>query len=49
MGWSLDAAAKAEIDRILAETIHDPVGPSSWPRRECVLRLGLAPYARACD
>ena len=27
MGWSLDAAAKAEIDRILEETITDPVGP----------------------
>ncbi|MGZ5917306.1 MAG: aldo/keto reductase [Methyloceanibacter sp.] len=27
MGWSLDAAAKAEIDRILAETIKNPVGP----------------------
>ena len=27
MGWSLDAAAKAEINRILAETITDPVGP----------------------
>ena len=27
MGWSLDKAAKAEIDRILAETITDPVGP----------------------
>jgi aryl-alcohol dehydrogenase-like predicted oxidoreductase len=26
-GWSLDASAKAEIDRILAETIIDPVGP----------------------
>jgi hypothetical protein len=26
-GWSLDAADKAEIDRILAETITDPVGP----------------------
>jgi aryl-alcohol dehydrogenase-like predicted oxidoreductase len=26
-GWALDAAAKAEIDRILAETITDPVGP----------------------
>jgi aryl-alcohol dehydrogenase-like predicted oxidoreductase len=26
-GWSLDAAAKAEIDRILRETIADPVGP----------------------
>jgi aryl-alcohol dehydrogenase-like predicted oxidoreductase len=26
-GWSLDASAKAEIDRILHETIHDPVGP----------------------
>jgi aryl-alcohol dehydrogenase-like predicted oxidoreductase len=26
-GWSLDAAAKAEIDRILKEEIADPVGP----------------------
>jgi aryl-alcohol dehydrogenase-like predicted oxidoreductase len=27
IGWSLDAAAKAEIDGILRETIIDPVGP----------------------
>jgi aryl-alcohol dehydrogenase-like predicted oxidoreductase len=26
-GWSLDAPAKAEIDRILRDTITDPVGP----------------------
>ena len=26
-GWRLDAAAKAEIDRILEATISDPVGP----------------------
>jgi len=26
-GWSLDTAAKAEIDRILHESITDPVGP----------------------
>ena len=26
-GWALDASAKAEIDRILRETITDPVGP----------------------
>jgi aryl-alcohol dehydrogenase-like predicted oxidoreductase len=26
-GWSLDASAKAEIDRILSGTITDPVGP----------------------
>jgi aryl-alcohol dehydrogenase-like predicted oxidoreductase len=26
-GWQLDAAAKAEIDRILAETITEPIGP----------------------
>jgi aryl-alcohol dehydrogenase-like predicted oxidoreductase len=26
-GWWLDAPAKAEINRILAETITDPVGP----------------------
>jgi len=27
MGWSLDAAARQEIDRILEKTIRDPVGP----------------------
>ena len=27
IGWPLDASAKAEIDRILRETITDPVGP----------------------
>jgi aryl-alcohol dehydrogenase-like predicted oxidoreductase len=27
MGWRLDADAQAEIDRILDETISDPVGP----------------------
>jgi aryl-alcohol dehydrogenase-like predicted oxidoreductase len=27
IGWSLDSSAKAEIDRILRETIVDPVGP----------------------
>jgi aryl-alcohol dehydrogenase-like predicted oxidoreductase len=26
-GWSLDDAAEAEIDRILDESIADPVGP----------------------
>jgi aryl-alcohol dehydrogenase-like predicted oxidoreductase len=26
-GWSLNAAAKAEIDRILRETITEPIGP----------------------
>ena len=26
-GWALDDSAKAEIDRILRETITDPVGP----------------------
>jgi aryl-alcohol dehydrogenase-like predicted oxidoreductase len=26
-GWRLDAAARAEIDRILRETITDPIGP----------------------
>jgi aryl-alcohol dehydrogenase-like predicted oxidoreductase len=26
-GWSLDSASKAEIERILRETISDPVGP----------------------
>jgi aryl-alcohol dehydrogenase-like predicted oxidoreductase len=27
IGWQLDAAARAEIDRILRETIADPIGP----------------------
>jgi hypothetical protein len=27
MGWTIDEAAMREIDRILAETIKDPVGP----------------------
>jgi aryl-alcohol dehydrogenase-like predicted oxidoreductase len=27
MGWKLDATALAQIDRILVECIHDPVGP----------------------
>jgi aryl-alcohol dehydrogenase-like predicted oxidoreductase len=27
MGWSLDATAMAEIDRIVAACVHDPVGP----------------------
>jgi aryl-alcohol dehydrogenase-like predicted oxidoreductase len=26
-GWQLDAAAMAEIDRILSETVTDPIGP----------------------
>jgi hypothetical protein len=27
LAWSLDASAKAEIDRILNEQIKDPAGP----------------------
>jgi aryl-alcohol dehydrogenase-like predicted oxidoreductase len=27
MGWSLDAASKSEIDRILREFVTDPIGP----------------------
>jgi aryl-alcohol dehydrogenase-like predicted oxidoreductase len=27
VGWKLDAAAMAEIDRIVAESVADPVGP----------------------
>jgi hypothetical protein len=27
LGWRIDAEAMAEIDRILRETIKDPVGP----------------------
>jgi aryl-alcohol dehydrogenase-like predicted oxidoreductase len=39
-GWSLDADAKSEIDRILKEEITDPVGPDFMappPRREVAL------------
>jgi aryl-alcohol dehydrogenase-like predicted oxidoreductase len=27
LGWKLDASAMAEIDRIVAESVTDPVGP----------------------
>jgi hypothetical protein len=37
-GWSLDASAKAEIDRILRETITDPVGPEFMARRRVASR-----------
>ena len=38
-GWSLDAPAKAEIDRILRETITDPIGPEFMapPARDAVM------------
>jgi aryl-alcohol dehydrogenase-like predicted oxidoreductase len=34
-GWSLDAAAKTEIDRILRESITDPVGPEFMAPPAC--------------
>ena len=42
--WSLDAAAKAEIDRILRESIADPVGPEFMapPPRSKVETLAAA-------
>jgi aryl-alcohol dehydrogenase-like predicted oxidoreductase len=42
--WSLDAAAKAEIDRILRESIADPVGPEFMapPPRSKVEALAAA-------
>ena len=27
MGWKLDSAALGEIDRIIRDTVKDPVGP----------------------
>jgi len=27
MGWKLDNAALAAMDKIVAESVHDPVGP----------------------
>jgi len=43
-GWSLDATAKAEIDRILREAITDPVGPEFMapPTRSAVDALEAA-------
>jgi aryl-alcohol dehydrogenase-like predicted oxidoreductase len=43
-GWSLDTAAKAEIDRILREAIADPVGPEFMapPPRSKVETLAAA-------
>ena len=34
-GWSLDAAAKSEIDRILRESVSDPVGPEFMAPASC--------------
>jgi hypothetical protein len=36
LGWSLDDDARADIDRILAKAITDPVGPEFMapPARE---------------
>jgi aryl-alcohol dehydrogenase-like predicted oxidoreductase len=43
-GWSLDPAAKAEIDRILRESVTDPVGPEFMapPPRARVASLAAA-------
>ena len=43
-GWSLDPTAKAEIDRILRESITDPVGPEFMapPSRRQVASLAAA-------
>jgi aryl-alcohol dehydrogenase-like predicted oxidoreductase len=43
-GWSLDTAAKPEIDRILRESITDPVGPEFMapPPRRKVAALSAA-------
>jgi aryl-alcohol dehydrogenase-like predicted oxidoreductase len=47
-GWSLDAAAKTEIDRILRESITDPVGPEFMapPARSKPAVLGSPPHTR---
>jgi len=40
LGWSLDDDTRATIDRILAETVTDPVGPEfmalAGPRKAVV-------------
>ena len=43
-GWSLDAAAKAEIDAVLRESITDPIGPEFMapPARRAVAVLEAA-------
>jgi len=33
MGWKLDASAMAEIDRIVSESVTDPVGPEYLTRK----------------
>jgi hypothetical protein len=38
MGWKLDTAALAQIDRIVTDCVRDPVDQSSWH-----LRRGLLP------
>jgi hypothetical protein len=41
-GWSLDASAKAEIERVLSDVIKDPVGPEFMapPARDSSARSG---------
>jgi aryl-alcohol dehydrogenase-like predicted oxidoreductase len=43
MGWSLDEAAKNEVERILRETVTDPIGPEFMappPREQSVADAG---------
>lgn len=46
MGWSLDAGARQEIDRMLAEIVRDPIGPEfmappARPVRSAVIKRPL--------
>ena len=43
MGWSLDEAAKNEVERILRETVTDPIGPEFMappPREQSIADAG---------
>jgi aryl-alcohol dehydrogenase-like predicted oxidoreductase len=48
-GWALDASTKAEIDRILRETIADPVGPEFMapPARSIAASVSVAKHGTA--
>jgi len=35
MDWKLDASAMAEIDRIVSESVTDPIGPEYLASKVC--------------
>jgi hypothetical protein len=51
MGWKLDGSALREIDRIIGDTVKDPVGPEFMapPARNQPAQGQAAPGAQALN